>query len=136
MGAGYDFPRHRHPRRARSRCTTNGSWFRGDLTATRYEPDTMAGRAAVVKAERATALLGEFVASSELMAPAVEREIVHIPAARQPVLRDDESGFLRRCISPVLPGRSATMSTRPGLPTFLSSQAAPGSSPRSPAGSR
>jgi transcriptional regulator with XRE-family HTH domain len=45
------------------------------------------------------------VTFSQLMAPAVEREIVHIPAARQPVLRDDESGFLRRCISPVLPGR-------------------------------
>jgi len=45
------------------------------------------------------------VTFSQLMAPAVEREIVHIPAGRQPVLRDDESGFLRRCISPVLPGR-------------------------------
>lgn len=32
---------------------------------TKYEPDTMAGRAAVVKAERATTLLGEFVASSD-----------------------------------------------------------------------
>ncbi|WP_454616144.1 helix-turn-helix domain-containing protein [Bradyrhizobium cenepequi] len=45
------------------------------------------------------------VTFSQLMAPAVEREIVHIPAARQPILRDEESGFLRRCISPVLPGR-------------------------------
>jgi transcriptional regulator with XRE-family HTH domain len=45
------------------------------------------------------------VTFSQLMAPAVEREIVHIPAARQPILRDDESGFQRRCISPVLPGR-------------------------------
>ncbi len=45
------------------------------------------------------------VTFSQLMAPAVEREVVHIPAARQPVLRDSESGFLRRCISPVLPGR-------------------------------
>jgi transcriptional regulator with XRE-family HTH domain len=45
------------------------------------------------------------VTFSQLMAPAVEREIVHIPADKQPVLRDDESGFLRRCISPVLPGR-------------------------------
>ncbi|MFA6386099.1 MAG: helix-turn-helix domain-containing protein [Candidatus Paceibacterota bacterium] len=45
------------------------------------------------------------VTFSQLMAPAVEREIVHIPAARQPILRDDETGFLRRCISPVLPGR-------------------------------
>lgn len=38
---------------------------------TKYEPDTMAGRAAVVKVERATLLLGEFVAASELVAPAV-----------------------------------------------------------------
>ena len=45
------------------------------------------------------------VTFSQLMAPAIEREVVHIPAARQPVLRDEESGFLRRCISPVLPGR-------------------------------
>ncbi|ETR78085.1 cupin [Afipia sp. P52-10] len=45
------------------------------------------------------------VTFSQLMAPAVEREIVHIPAARQPILRDADSGFLRRCISPVLPGR-------------------------------
>jgi transcriptional regulator with XRE-family HTH domain len=45
------------------------------------------------------------VTFSQLMAPAIEREIVHIPAARQPVLRDDETGFQRRCISPVLPGR-------------------------------
>lgn len=45
------------------------------------------------------------VTFSQLMAPAVEREVVHIPAERQPILRDEESGFLRRCISPVLPGR-------------------------------
>lgn len=45
------------------------------------------------------------VTFSQLMAPAIEREVVHIPAARQPILRDEESGFLRRCISPVLPGR-------------------------------
>ena len=32
---------------------------------TKYEPDTMAGRAAIVKAERATVLLGEFVGSSD-----------------------------------------------------------------------
>ena len=45
------------------------------------------------------------VTFSRLMAPATEREVLHIPAARQPILRDDASGFLRRCISPVLPGR-------------------------------
>lgn len=45
------------------------------------------------------------VTFSRLMASATEREVLHIPAARQPILRDETSGFLRRCISPVLPGR-------------------------------
>ena len=45
------------------------------------------------------------VTFSQLMAPAVDREIVHIPAARQPILRDEQSGFQRRCLSPVLPAR-------------------------------
>lgn len=42
---------------------------------------------------------------SQLMAHPVEREILVIPAAVQPVLRDEASGFQRRCLSPVLPGR-------------------------------
>lgn len=42
---------------------------------------------------------------SRLMAHPVDREILVIPAARQPVLRDEQSGFMRRCLSPVLPGR-------------------------------
>lgn len=42
---------------------------------------------------------------SQLMAQPVEREFVVIPAKRQPVLRDEMSGYTRRCISPVLPGR-------------------------------
>jgi transcriptional regulator with XRE-family HTH domain len=45
------------------------------------------------------------VTFSQLMAPAVEREVVHIASGEQPVLQDQESGFLRRCISPMLPGR-------------------------------
>lgn len=45
------------------------------------------------------------VTFSRLMAPPIEREILLIPAARQPVLRDEVSGFTRRCLSPVLPGR-------------------------------
>ncbi|KAB1069899.1 helix-turn-helix domain-containing protein [Methylobacterium planeticum] len=45
------------------------------------------------------------VTFSRLMAPETEREVLLIPAARQPVLRDEASGFLRRCLSPVLPGR-------------------------------
>ena len=45
------------------------------------------------------------VTFSRLMASPIEREILLIPAARQPVLRDEASGFTRRCLSPVLPGR-------------------------------
>ncbi|MCJ2070623.1 XRE family transcriptional regulator [Methylobacterium sp. J-030] len=45
------------------------------------------------------------VTFSRLMAPATELEVLLIPASRQPVLRDEASGFLRRCLSPVLPGR-------------------------------
>ncbi|MCJ2135812.1 helix-turn-helix domain-containing protein [Methylobacterium sp. J-026] len=45
------------------------------------------------------------VTFSRLMAPATDLEVLLIPASRQPVLRDEASGFLRRCLSPVLPGR-------------------------------
>ncbi|MFB0491097.1 transcriptional regulator with XRE-family HTH domain [Methylobacterium sp. OAE515] len=45
------------------------------------------------------------VTFSRLMAPTTEVEVLLIPASRQPVLRDEASGFLRRCLSPVLPGR-------------------------------
>jgi len=72
-------------------------------------------RSMISKIERAEAVPSTAVLSrlaealgvtfSRLMAPATEREVLHIPAGRQPVLRDDASGFLRRCISPVLPGR-------------------------------
>lgn len=72
-------------------------------------------RSMISKVERAEAVPSTAVLSrlaealgitfSRLMAPAVEREIVIIPAARQPVLRDEVSGFTRRCLSPMLPGR-------------------------------
>jgi transcriptional regulator with XRE-family HTH domain len=45
------------------------------------------------------------VTFSRLMSPETGREILHIPRSRQPVLRDEASGFQRRCLSPVLPGR-------------------------------
>ncbi|MEA1834912.1 XRE family transcriptional regulator [Methylobacterium durans] len=72
-------------------------------------------RSMISKIERAEAVPSTAVLSrlaealgvtfSRLMAPAAEREVLLIPASRQPVLRDEASGFLRRCISPVLPGR-------------------------------
>ena len=45
------------------------------------------------------------VTFSKLMSSPVESEVIHIRAATQPILRDDASGFTRRCLSPVLPGR-------------------------------
>ncbi len=42
---------------------------------------------------------------SQLMSRSDEQEILRIPVKSQPVLRDEESGFVRRCLSPVLPGR-------------------------------
>ncbi len=42
---------------------------------------------------------------AQLMSHPVEREILVIEAARQPVLHDAASGLTRRCLSPVLPGR-------------------------------
>jgi transcriptional regulator with XRE-family HTH domain len=72
-------------------------------------------RSMISKVERAEAAPSTTVLSrlaealgvtfSRLMAAPTEREILVIPAASQPILRDGESGFLRRCISPVLPGR-------------------------------
>lgn len=72
-------------------------------------------RSMISKVERAEAVPSTAVLSrlaealgitfSRLMAPAVEREILLIPAARQPLLRDETSGLVRRCLSPVLPGR-------------------------------
>jgi len=72
-------------------------------------------RSMISKIERAeatpsTAVLSRLaealgVTFSHLMAPAAEREVFLIPASRQPVLKDEHSGFLRRCLSPVLPGR-------------------------------
>ena len=42
---------------------------------------------------------------SQLMSHPIEREVIVIRSQAQPVLRDDATGFLRRCLSPVLPGR-------------------------------
>lgn len=42
---------------------------------------------------------------AQLMLPAAERELIVIPAREQPVLRDAATGFTRRVLSPVLPGR-------------------------------
>jgi mannose-6-phosphate isomerase-like protein (cupin superfamily) len=39
------------------------------------------------------------------MSEPIDREILLIPSARQPVLKDEATGFARRCLSPVLPGR-------------------------------
>ncbi|SDC91840.1 helix-turn-helix domain-containing protein [Belnapia rosea] len=57
----------------------------------------------VVLSRLAEALGTTFAA---LMMPAsTEHEVLVIPRARQPVLRDEATGFSRRVLSPVLPGR-------------------------------
>jgi hypothetical protein len=48
-----------------------GKQLRLALDLSRYDSDTMGGRAARRWAEKATEALGQFVADSELMAPAV-----------------------------------------------------------------
>ncbi len=45
------------------------------------------------------------VTFAQLMSHPVEREVLVIEAARQPVITDPTSGLARRCLSPVLPGR-------------------------------
>lgn len=45
------------------------------------------------------------VTFGQLMLPSAERELLVIPASLQPVLRDAATGFTRRVLSPVLPGR-------------------------------
>lgn len=45
------------------------------------------------------------VTFSTLMSRPVDNEVIHIKASTQPVLRDETTGFTRRCLSPVLPGR-------------------------------
>jgi len=72
-------------------------------------------RAMISKVERgqsvpSTAILSRMAEAlgatfSELLNVQDEIEVLHIPAARQPVFTDPESGFVRRCLSPILPGR-------------------------------
>jgi transcriptional regulator with XRE-family HTH domain len=57
----------------------------------------------VVLSRLAEALGTSFAAL--LMPDTAEHEVLVIPQARQPVLRDEATGFTRRVLSPVLPGR-------------------------------
>jgi len=45
------------------------------------------------------------VTFSQLLVDQEEQEVVVLPQRVQPVLRDQSSGYTRRCISPILPGR-------------------------------
>jgi mannose-6-phosphate isomerase-like protein (cupin superfamily) len=45
------------------------------------------------------------VTFSQLLVDQEEQDVVVLPQRVQPVLRDQTSGFTRRCISPILPGR-------------------------------
>jgi hypothetical protein len=68
---------------ARLECILEiGKQFRLALDLSRYDPDTMGGRAARSWAEKATQALGELVADSELMAPAVAATAERLRRAR------------------------------------------------------
>jgi transcriptional regulator with XRE-family HTH domain len=45
------------------------------------------------------------VTFSQLLVDQQEQEVVVLPKRVQPVMRDQASGYTRRCISPILPGR-------------------------------
>jgi transcriptional regulator with XRE-family HTH domain len=72
-------------------------------------------RSMISKIERAeatpsTSVLSKIVAAlgmtfSELFAEQEEQEIVVLRERVQPVIRDRSTGFTRRCLSPILPGR-------------------------------
>lgn len=72
-------------------------------------------RSMISKIERAEAVPSTSVLSqlaealgvtfSQLLVEPEEQDIVVLPQRVQPVLRDQASGFTRRCISPILPGR-------------------------------
>jgi transcriptional regulator with XRE-family HTH domain len=57
----------------------------------------------VVLSRLAEALGTSFAAL--MMPDAAEHEVLVIPRSRQPVLRDEATGFTRRVLSPLLPGR-------------------------------
>ena len=72
-------------------------------------------RSMISKIERAEAMPSTSVLSrlaealessfSQLLVEEQQQDIVVLPQRIQPVLRDQDSGYTRRCISPILPGR-------------------------------
>jgi mannose-6-phosphate isomerase-like protein (cupin superfamily) len=88
---------------------------RRDLSLEQLAAQSGVSRSMISKIERCEAVPSTTVLSrlaealettfSQLMAHEVEREVLVIPASHQPILRDESSGFVRRCLSPVLPGR-------------------------------
>ncbi|WP_207540552.1 helix-turn-helix domain-containing protein [Sabulicella rubraurantiaca] len=88
---------------------------RQGLTLEQLAARSGVSRSMISKIERAGAVPSTVILSrlaealgvtfAQLMLPAAEREMIVIPAQHQPVLRDAETGFTRRVLSPVLPGR-------------------------------
>lgn len=86
-----------------------------DLSLEALSAKSGVSRSMISKVERGEAVPSTVVLSrlaealgvtfAQLMMPAPEREILVIPRAHQPVLRDAETGHTRRVLSPVLPGR-------------------------------
>lgn len=89
--------------------------LQGGLTLEALAAASGVSRAMISKVERgqsvpSTAVLSRMAEAlgatfSELLNVQDETEVLHIPAARQPVFTDPQSGFVRRCLSPILPGR-------------------------------
>lgn len=89
--------------------------LRQNLTLEALAARSGVSRSMISKIERGDAVPSTVVLSKlaealgvtfgQLMLPAAERELLVIPAHLQPVLRDAATGFTRRVLSPVLPGR-------------------------------
>ncbi|MEF7614407.1 XRE family transcriptional regulator [Aquincola sp. MAHUQ-54] len=88
---------------------------RAHLSIERLAELSGVSRSMISKVERAEATPSTSVLSkiavalditfSDLLAEQEEQEVVLLPARVQPVIQDRESGFTRRCLSPILPGR-------------------------------
>jgi transcriptional regulator with XRE-family HTH domain len=86
-----------------------------DLSLEQLAAQSGVSRSMISKIERGEAVPSTSVLSklaealgitfSKLMASEQDREILVLKRAVQPVLRDAASGFTRRCLSPILPGR-------------------------------
>lgn len=105
----------RDPSAAKLASTLRERRLQAGLTLDALATASGVSRAMISKVERGQSVPSTSVLSrmaealgatfSELLNVQDETEVLHMPAARQPVFTDPESGFVRRCLSPILPGR-------------------------------